>query len=73
MYPLLPEFYFVVFLGHSLRYALFVYRLIVATPIANFFDDHFYFKIKSLAIRDKFVTRGHKGLMKKCLNNEMRR
>ena len=29
------------FSGHSLRQALFVYRLIVATLIGNFFDDPF--------------------------------
>ena len=29
------------FSGHNLRYALFVYRLIVATLIGNFSDDPF--------------------------------
>ena len=36
--PLLPEFFFS-FSGHSLRQAFFVFRLIVATLIGNFFDD----------------------------------
>ena len=30
--------------------------------IEIFFDDPFYFKIEILAIRDEFVTQGHKGL-----------
>ena len=37
----LPNYFFRRFPGHSLRYALFVYRLIVATLIGNFFDDPF--------------------------------
>ena len=39
--PLLPEFFFRSFSGHSLKWDLFVYRLIVATLIGNFFDDPF--------------------------------
>ena len=37
----LNSFFFCSFSGHSLRYALFVYRLIVATLIGNFYDDPF--------------------------------
>ena len=39
--PLMPELFFRSCSGHSLRWALFVYRLIVATLIGNFFDDPF--------------------------------
>ena len=37
----LLKYFFRRFSGHSLRQALFVYRLIVATLIGNFFDDPF--------------------------------
>ena len=36
-----PNSFFLRFSGHNLRWALFVYRLIGATLIGNFFDDPF--------------------------------
>ena len=36
-----PNSFFRRFSGHNLRWALFVYRLIGATLIGNFFDDPF--------------------------------
>ena len=36
-----PNSFFVVFSGHNLRYALFVYRLIGATLIGKFLDGPF--------------------------------
>ena len=42
--PLIHEFYFTSVLRYSLRFALFVYRLIVATLIGNFFGDPFLFQ-----------------------------
>ena len=37
-----PNSFFGSFSGHNLREALFVYRLIGATLIGNFFDDPFF-------------------------------
>ena len=39
--PFVPGFFFHQFLGHNLRWALFVYRRIGATLIGFFFDDPF--------------------------------
>ena len=40
--PLWTKFFFRLFSGHNLLWALFVYRLIGATLIGNFFDDPFF-------------------------------
>ena len=51
------------FSGHSLREALFVYRLIVATLIGIFLMIHSKIKIESFAKRCHIGTLGGKGLI----------
>ena len=59
------EFFFSSFFGtyRNLRKALFVYRLIGATLIGNFFDDPFFIKIKILALRRIYDTKRIQGLI----------
>ena len=61
IYPLLPEILFSSFSGNSLRYALFVYRLIVATIIENFLMIPSELEINILAKRSIYGTLGIKG------------
>ena len=60
--PLLPESFFRRFSGHSLRQALFVYRLIGATRIGNILMIPSEIEIKILALRSMFGALGSKGL-----------
>ena len=59
--PLWTKFFFRRFTGHNLRYVLFVYRLIGAAFIGNFFDDPF---LKNRIEIETSVLLGVKGLIK---------
>ena len=68
--PLLPEFFFRSFLGHSLRKVLFVYRLIVATLIGIFFVGPFLNKKSKFGLRRIYAPLGSKGLMSRLIHSE---
>ena len=64
--PLPPELFFRRFSLFSLRWDLFVYRLIVATLIGNFLMIPSKIKIESFVKRCHMGTLGGKGLMAAC-------